>query len=132
VFLVKKCPSCARMLRFPIDRGKIRVTCVCGREFIADPDDTTIYEGARFDLSSPEGMKKRSPGFLTEKKLRDFADRAIRGIYDLAYRLQNFFLLPSREQVKLAAAVVLVLASLFLLVYLICAPGPGDVPDGVV
>jgi hypothetical protein len=37
LFLVKECPSCGRGLRFPIDRGRIRVRCVCGHQFIADP-----------------------------------------------------------------------------------------------
>ncbi len=120
------------MVRFPIDRGAIRVTCACGNSFLADPDDTALYEGARFDLASPGPKKKRSNNMPPGKTLRTLVDRGVRRGYDLAYRFQNFFLLPTREQIKLAAGVLLFLGALFLLCYLVCAPGPCAISDGAV
>ena len=51
MYLIKTCPTCKTRLRFPIDKGTIKVTCNCGYSFIANPDNTDIYKDASFDLS---------------------------------------------------------------------------------
>ncbi len=133
--LVKKCPSCSRKLRFPIDRGKIRVSCSCGANFVADPDDTSLYDGATFDLGTDakshkdraraplEGLKKRGGAFL---------DGAIRAAYNMRYRLQNFRILPAAEQKKILMALLLIAAVLLIAGYLLCAPGRVSPGDGVI
>jgi hypothetical protein len=134
--LVKKCPSCSRKLRFPIDRGRIRVNCACGESFIADPDDTSLYRGATFDLEPGE---KRPPGTgfaelfdRAKKRGRVIMERLIRSAYEARYRTQNFSLLPSAEQKKIVIALVLLGIALFALGYLICSPGAGPASDGVI
>lgn len=134
--LVKKCPSCARKLRFPIDRGRIRVNCSCGNSFIADPDDTSLYDGATFDLE-PGERKPRGTGFdefigRSKQKGKVLLQRAIKSAYEARYRIQNFSLLPSAEQRKIVIALVMVFLALFALGYLICTPGAGPAGDRVI
>ncbi|MCU0846336.1 MAG: hypothetical protein MUD12_00430 [Spirochaetes bacterium] len=46
------------MLRFPIDKGKLRIKCRCGASFTADPDDPSLYRDSEFDIK-PEKKKER-------------------------------------------------------------------------
>lgn len=133
--LVKKCPSCSRKLRFPIDRGKIRVSCSCGANFVADPDDTSLYDGATFDLgtgAAPSGARAGASLEDLKKRGDAFLDGAIRASYTLRYRLQNFRILPAAEQKKILIALLLIMAVLLIAGYLICAPGPVPPGDGVI
>ena len=57
MYLIKSCPSCGKRIRFPIDRGRIRVTCECGSTFLADPDDPSLYNDAAFDLQGAAAGK---------------------------------------------------------------------------
>ena len=85
------CPSCSNKLRFPIDKGKIKVKCQCGYFFIADPDDTKLYKKGNFDIK--EKLRKKK-----EFNLDHIIRQLIEKIYDLKYKLQNFKLLPTSEQ----------------------------------
>ncbi len=115
MFLIKPCPSCKRKIRFPIDKGKIKVNCICGYEFIADPDDPDIYRDSRFDLKGSEKSKRK----IAERIKSFYRDldinRIINRIYDLKYKFQNFRLLPASEQRRL----IMSLVSLFILMLII-------------
>ncbi len=123
--LVKNCPACGRKLRFPIDRGKIRVRCVCGESFIADPDDTTLYKNASFDLARENrpgaglsGIFRKKISFKALSLLRD---RLIERAYRIRYTLQNFPLLSARSQRRIVFAGIaagIAAAALIYLAYL--------------
>jgi len=101
VHLIKKCPSCGSMLRFPIDKGKIRIKCKCGFSFTADPDDPSLYSDSEFDIK-PDRKKKNA-----HKK---FFPSIIIYLYEFKYDLQNFWILPSSKKrilIKIAAAFIL-------------------------
>ncbi len=127
MFLVKECPSCGRGLRFPIDRGKIRVRCVCEHQFIADPDDTALYENARFDLNHKTEAKRRRRFTLPERvRSIDIArlwGAAIRGLLSVKYTLQNFRLLPAARQRRIVLIVLIIILAAILLGRLLCSPG---------
>jgi hypothetical protein len=116
------------MLRFPIDRGKIRVRCACGNNFIADPDDPALYRGAQFDLSTSRKKRKSEPLY---RRIENLVDAVIRYIFDFLYHVQNFRLLPTRQQVRIALIVGGILAALFVAGYLFCG-GNSKPPEGVV
>ncbi|HSV96000.1 MAG TPA: hypothetical protein VLM75_03590 [Spirochaetota bacterium] len=132
MFLIKTCPSCGKRLRFPIDKGTIRVRCACGHGFIADPDNPALYTNARFDVKHG----KRGKG-AASSRFRDFFGRMyigkireaiIIGLLSIKYKLQNFRLLPVVEQRRITAIVVIILLAIVLLGYLLC--GRGAVPKG--
>lgn len=127
MFLVKECPSCGRGLRFPIDRGKIRVRCVCGHQFIADPDDTALYRNARFDLKhKPAASGRRRLGLAERLKSIDPAkiwEASVRGLLSVKYTLQNFRLLPAARQRRIVLIAVIVILALALLGRLLCSSG---------
>lgn len=64
MYLIKQCPECGKPLRFPIDKGVIKVKCICGNSFFADPDKPDLYKNAQFDLSS----KRNKIQFTTKLK----------------------------------------------------------------
>jgi hypothetical protein len=136
MYLIKVCPSCKTKLRFPIDKGTIRVTCACGYSFIANPDDTGIYHDASFDLSRTRcGLKKMAPfrkwiGGIRVKGLVPFL---ITGLLDVKYRFQNFRLLPAGEKKKLIVALLVLGAVVLLAVGAICLLShPGGAPDKII
>jgi len=127
MFLIKKCSRCGKNVRFPLERGKIRVKCPCGNSFIADPDDPELYKGAQFDLHGNTNSKKSGPGLKSRKNLFsssfDFKkqwERAIRSFIDLTYKIQNFSILPSREQHTLILVLVFIVLSIVMLLFLVC------------
>lgn len=132
MFLTKACPSCGTGLRFPIDKGKIRVRCACGHDFIADPDNPGLYTDARFDVRHEKTGKR-----TTSRRFRDFFGRVdigktrgaiITGLLAVKYKLQNFRLLPAAEQRRITAIVAIILLALVLLGYLLF--GRSAVPEG--
>lgn len=111
--LIKPCPSCGIKLRFPVNRGKIRVRCSCGNSFTADPDDPGLYRGAAFDLRISGGGKGNPFSAIRERigqiRFTGLWNKFITRLYDLRYRLQNFRLLPSSEQRRLLLLIILLL-----------------------
>jgi len=131
--LIKVCPECKTKLRFPIDKGTIRVKCTCGHSFIANPDDTGMYRDASFDLSRTTcGLKKMT---LFRRWLDDVRDKGllpiiITGGLNLKYKIQNFRLLPVGEKKKIVLAILCICAGIVGLVITIFLltrlPGTSD------
>lgn len=107
--LIKPCPHCGRRLRFPIDRGIIRVTCPCGHCFTADPDDTGIYRNASFDLSRPHvnSSIREIIGRLRGLDVTTLTRRLITAFLEFTYRIRNFPLLPFPERRRLIVTILL-------------------------
>lgn len=112
------CPGCGKSLRFPLDKGKIKIRCGCGYEAVIDPDDTSLYKKGRFDLKPGEvpKNKKRKPvkqtGSLFDK------DMIIRKLYDFRYSIQNFKHKPDREKYRI---LLLLLIPFLLLIFILYA-----------
>jgi hypothetical protein len=125
MYLIKTCPSCKTKLRFPIDKGTIKVKCPCGYSFVANPDNSDIYKDASFDLSrSTCGLKRmtRLKRMMDGTKFDQFAPIIINKIFDLKYKIQNFRLLPAAEKKKfliafgiVGAAIVGIIVILYVL-----------------
>jgi len=123
--LIKACPSCKKKLRFPIDKGTIKIRCSCGYSFIADPDDTGIYKDATFDLGGPKRRRFAWAPFIRFfKGLKP--GRIIPGIINnglkLKYKIQNYRFLPDDEKRKLIlimGIIVAVIAGLIAVLYFI-------------
>jgi hypothetical protein len=137
MFLIKNCSACGRRLRFPIDKGVIRVKCLCGAGFIADPDSPGLYRGATFDLShgtpsrsafaqrTREIFQKANPGWLVPALINAFLA--------FKYDLQNFRLLPASRQRRIVIIGLAIIAVFLLAVYLLFRSAPAELPeDGVV
>jgi hypothetical protein len=134
MYIIKSCPSCGKKLRFPVDKGKIKVNCACGRSFIADPDDTALYRGSVFDIRS------RSRDNAFNRKIKEVAGRlkkfgsapSARGIigavYGFKYKMQNFRLLPAKEQRNIVLFLSFMAMLLIFLIYLFVSgwPNPGN------
>ncbi|MCL1910731.1 MAG: hypothetical protein FWG13_00795 [Leptospirales bacterium] len=117
--LIKNCPECGKQLRFPIDRGIIRVKCLCGYSFTLDPDDTGIYKDARFDLSANAGR-----GAQPSRK-PPLKERVMRGIWQYRYNLQNISLLTGkarRNVIIVTALIVLFFLSILCLILILMTP----------
>ena len=103
MYLIKLCPECKTKLRFPIDKGTIRVKCACGYSFVANPDDTGIYRDASFDLShTTPGLKKMTPlrRWIGDIQVKGFVPFLITGALNLKYKIQNFPSPPGRGKEK--------------------------------
>lgn len=135
MFLIKSCPSCGKGLRFPIDKGKIRVRCACGHDFIADPDNPALYTDARFDVRHDTG--KRGGTFRRFRKLFERLDigttrtEIITGLFSIKYKLQNFRLLPGAEQRRIAFIVVIIILALALIGHLVCGRSVTPQDEGI-
>jgi len=114
-------------VRFPIDRGKIRVNCPCGNSFIADPDSPELYKGAQFDLHGKVkkknamtglgSLKERLSSFDIRSRWEQFARYAI----DLSYKIQNFHILPTREQQKIIIVLSIIILLIVVSLFMICS-----------
>jgi hypothetical protein len=121
--LIKTCPSCGNKIRFPLDKGKIKVKCSCGFNFVADPDDTSIYKNSEFDLT---GKKSSRPGisswignlFKSTSGEKFTWSHIINSLLNAKYKLQNFRLLPTSEQKKILS-IVIIIAIIIIAVVLI-------------
>ena len=93
MYLIKKCPSCNTKLRFPIDRGKIQVRCSCGYQFIANPDNSKLYNDAKFDLSYDirRGQKRQDSidikKFFYNLRLNELFPKIIERLLNFKYKL---------------------------------------------
>jgi hypothetical protein len=136
MYLIKVCPECKTKIRFPIDKGTIRVKCTCGYNFIANPDDTGIYRDASFDLShTTPGLKKMTPlrRWIGDIRVRGFVSFLITGALNLKYKIQNFSLLPDVEKKKIVLAFLFIGAGIIgLIVTLYILTHGSTAPDKVV
>ncbi|HOP30889.1 MAG TPA: hypothetical protein P5120_13585 [Spirochaetota bacterium] len=109
------CPLCSKSLRFPIDKGKIKIKCSCGYEVVIDPDDTSLYKKGRFDLKPDDSSKKKKPvkktGSLFDK------DKIIRKLFDYRYTLQNLRYMPDREKYRMLLLIILPVLLLIIIIY---------------
>ncbi|HOT43258.1 MAG TPA: hypothetical protein PLM53_01030 [Spirochaetota bacterium] len=113
MYLIKTCPTCKTRLRFPIDKGTIKVKCNCGYSFIANPDNTDIYKDASFDLSHTTGsLKKMTPlrSAISRIQFDQIIPNLINTFLDLKYKIQNFRLLPDAEKKKIMVVLLLACA----------------------
>jgi hypothetical protein len=129
MYIIKPCPICGKKIRFPIDRGKIRVTCECGSTFLANPDDPTLYKDAAFDLKTAEDKKSR--GYPCNKlllklqesyrnfNLKEISSKTINRLFDYKYKIQNFRLLPTTEQKKILLIFLIIAILLGTIIFLI-------------
>jgi len=124
MFFILPCPTCGKKLRFPLDRGKIRITCTCGAGFIADPDDTALYKRGSFDIAGAEGktsIYQKIRSSLKRLTVRDMREAIIKRTIDYRYRLQNFRLLPAAEQKKMLIRLLLIVMVISLLLFFFIA-----------
>jgi LSD1 subclass zinc finger protein len=123
--LIKACPSCRKKLRFPIDKGTIKIRCSCGYSFTVDPDDTAIYKDATFDLDGPTRRRSvQAPlmRFFEGIKPGRIIPRMVNNGLKLKYKIQNYRLLPDEEKRKLVlimGIIAAVIAGLAAVLYLI-------------
>lgn len=113
------------MLRFPIDRGIIKVSCQCGHTLIINPDDTDLYKEGKFDLRN-NGTDSRNKGLasfiksLSNRIRKKISYRnLINSLLELKYKLQNLSLMPDAERNRLILTFVSIIALLIFLLYLI-------------
>ncbi len=124
MYLIKLCPSCNRKLRFPIDKGKIQIKCSCGNQFIADPDDPELFIGSQFDLSSgnQRGLKTKIADLqkkMDTVSIKSFYKSIIISLLDFKYKLQNFKLLPTSQQIKIIFILFIVILTIASVIYLL-------------
>lgn len=122
MYLIKKCPSCNKKIRFPIDKGKIQVKCSCGYSFTADPDNPELYNNASFDIyHKSEKGRIFKPGIIS---------RSVNRIINLRYKLQNFKLLPSAEQNRIITiiGIIVIILSIVIIIYFFF-PSKQKLPD---
>ena len=117
---IKACPACGKMLRFPIDRGIIRISCQCGHSLLINPDDTELYKEGKFDLKK-DGVDKNNRGLFSSLKA-DFKKKVnyssiINSLLELKYKLQNISLIPDAERNKLIMWFILITAVIIFLLY---------------
>lgn len=136
--LIKLCPLCGTKLRFPIDKGRIKVKCPCGHSFTADPDDTVLYNNSEFDLTSAGSSAGKSRLGALSQTIKQFkADQIIgiiiSGLYNLKYKLQNYKLLSSSERRKLTIILISILVILIMIIFCyFCNSGSKPPEDGIV
>ncbi len=125
------CPSCSRKLRFPIDRGKIRVTCLCGYRFLADPDDPSLYGTGSFDPLNKIKEKKQSTK-LSKLNFNEIRQRAISKFFNLKYSIQNFKLLPTAEKKRIIARLIILYIALMMIMFLVRFVCNSIVPEKII
>jgi hypothetical protein len=125
MYLIKTCPRCKTKLRFPIDKGTLRVKCACGYSFIANPDNPDMFKDASFDLShSTCGVKKMAPlrQALAGIKFDRIIPAIITGSLEIKYKIQNFRLLPGAEKKRIILYILLLgtgIAGIAVVIYLL-------------
>ena len=114
------CPSCGRKIRFPLDRGRIKIYCTCGYNTLIDPDDTSLYKSGKFDLKPENTQPGAPPGFFDS--ISSLLDRFtwnnfINGLLEVKYRLQNIRYLPDGERNRVIAVILFVTVLAALIIY---------------
>lgn len=118
MLLVKKCPECGKLIRFPVDKGRIKVSCPCGFSFVADPDDRTIYKDAFFDRESirEDTVSDKIKAWLNSRKSGDIKKDTINSLLEFKYWIQNFHLLPTAEKIKYLIPAAIIFFSIIALI----------------
>ncbi len=133
MYLIKSCISCGEKIRFPIDKGKIKVTCKCGSSFFADPDDPALYRGASFDLKEKSGRRKMSPSMKGYQfSIKEIVDILISRFLSVKYKLQNFPILPAREQRNITLIALAIVILLAFIIYVIIQLTTSDKQPGMI
>jgi hypothetical protein len=111
MFLIKLCPECNKKIKFPIDKGKIRVKCICGYSFIADPDDSNIYKNSKFDIKPKTKNNLIQKYYLKISRLNyeEIKIKVINYLFNLKYKIQNFKHQPGNKQKKIILYLILVI-----------------------
>ena len=115
---IKACPVCGRMLRFPIDKGIIKVSCQCGSDMIIDPDNTELYKDGKFDLAS-DSKKRQNKNFIKSFTNKINFRKIINSLLELKYKLQNISLMPDRERNRALLYLFFIIIILIFLLYII-------------
>lgn len=113
---ITECPECGKSLRFPLDKGKIKIRCGCGYEAVIDPDDTTLYKKGRFDLKTENQSKERNKKPVKNTGFTLSRDNIIRKLYDFRYTMQNLKHMPDREKYRV---LLMILLPLILLIFIL-------------
>jgi len=137
MYYIRPCPSCGQKVRFPIDKGKIKVTCSCGHSFIADPDDPSLFREGIFDLGGGNKKKRTSMQSIFARvripDLQAIKSRVISSLYDFRYSVQNFRLLPDVEKKRLIMKILLFIIVIIFLVYMfLYCSAPASVDGNVI
>jgi hypothetical protein len=116
MFLIKSCPSCKNKLRFPIDKGKLRINCICGYTFIADPDDKNLYLDSVFDLQKTTRKSIFADTILKLKRYnyRESLNSIINAIFQYKYSIQNFRISSVSEQKRIILSIIKVIIAVLL------------------
>ena len=115
---IKACPDCGRMLRFPIDRGVIKVTCQCGSDMIIDPDNTDLYKEGKFDLAGDKKAVNKN-NFLKSLYRKISLKKIINLLLEFKYKLQNISIMPDRERNRLLFSLFTLILLIIFLLYII-------------
>ena len=134
MFVIQACPRCGTKLRYPIDKGKIRVSCSCGHNFVADPDDPSLYKEAQFDLKDKKRESKGGSLFeeISQISFDSLKVTAIERFMAFKYKLQNFRLLPKAEQRRFLTRIAIVLMVFLLCVYLVSLLNSPPVSENII
>lgn len=122
--LLKRCPSCDMKLRFPIDKGIIKIKCKCGYSFTANPDNPELYYDTDFDLSLDNKRKNiqrrisNIRNMISNISIEDLYVNIINRILDIKYKIQNFKLLPSSEKKKIIVMFFIVVSLITIIIYI--------------
>lgn len=109
------------MLRFPIDRGVIKISCQCGSSMIINPDDTELYKEGKFDLTGDkkENKNKRFTASLKSAINKKFSySRMINSLLELKYKLQNLSVMPDKERNKILLSILFIIVILIFFLYI--------------
>ena len=118
---IKNCPECGRKIRFPLDRGKIKIFCSCGYSTVIDPDDTSLYHDGKFDLSESTDREEKMFSFpsLSSLSAKFSKQKIINSVLDLKYKMQNLRYMPEKERnrfiIGVLFAVITIIAAIYFL-----------------
>lgn len=114
---IKDCPECGKKIRFPLDRGRIRIHCRCGYTAVIDPDDTSLYNDGKFDLSEGENpTSKKAPDFSSIRSKLD-RKKIINSLLEMKYKIQNLRYMPDRERNRFLAVSLFLLLLVLTVIY---------------
>lgn len=114
------CPSCGRKIRFPLDKGRIKIFCSCGYNTVIDPDDTALYKSGKFDLKPGEEHSEKADGFFhsLSSLLDSFKwNSFVNSLLEVKYKLQNFRYLPDMERNIILTVIVISVLGIAAAVY---------------